>query len=115
MSRIIIDTNLWIKFLITKDFIKIETQLQKGDIVLLFSDELLTEFIEVTGRPKFKKYFSKSDIDDILAIMHNHAEFIKVTSKINLCRDSKDNFLLSLAVDRNADYLISGDLDLISL
>jgi predicted nucleic acid-binding protein len=32
-----------------------------------------------------------------------------------MCRDSKDNFLLSLAVDGNADYLITGDKDLLIL
>ena len=33
---------------------------------LLFSKELLTEFIEVVSRPKLKKYFSKKDVDALL-------------------------------------------------
>jgi hypothetical protein len=40
---------------------------------------------------------------------------VNVKSKIEMCRDSKDNFLLSLAVDGNADYLITGDKDLLIL
>ena len=36
-------------------------------------------------------------------------------SKVNICRDKKDNFLLSLCVDGNADYLITGDNDLLSI
>jgi len=31
------------------------------------------------------------------------------------CRDPKDNFLLALAKDGNADYLITGDDDLRSM
>ena len=38
-----------------------------------------------------------------------------VKSKIELCRDSKDDFLLSLAMDSKADYLITGDNDLLDL
>ncbi len=115
MIRIIIDTNLWIKFLITKDFFQIEQSLINEEITLLFSDELLTEFIEVTSRPKFKKYFTKIDVDNILSTMHHYAEFINVTTSIDLCRDPKDNFLLALSIDGKANYLVSGDLDLISI
>jgi len=38
-----------------------------------------------------------------------------VTSAVDRCRDSKDNFLLALAEDGNADYLITGDRDLLVL
>jgi len=31
------------------------------------------------------------------------------------CRDAKDNFLLELAVDGKADYLVTGDNDLLIL
>jgi len=41
------------------------------------------------------------------------AIFIEVTSEINTCRDPKDNFLLSLSVDGNATYLLTGDKDLL--
>lgn len=47
--------------------------------------------------------------------MHEHAEHIEVKSVITACRDEKDNFLLSLAVDGKADFLITGDDDLLTL
>jgi len=37
---------------------------------------------------------------------------IKVTSNVDQCRDQKDNFLLNLAIDGRADFLITGDADL---
>jgi uncharacterized protein len=40
---------------------------------------------------------------------------VNVTSEISECRDPKDNFLLSLAVDGKADYLLTGDNDLLIL
>ena len=36
-------------------------------------------------------------------------------SNVNLCRDQKDNFLLSLSKDSQANYLITGDKDLLDL
>ncbi len=40
---------------------------------------------------------------------------VDVRSKVELCRDPKDNFLLALAKDGDADYLITGDADLLVL
>ncbi len=114
-KRIILDTNLWISFLITKDQSKLDSQIFTGNSVLIFSDELLNEFIAVANRPKFRKYFSQVELIEILNVIEQHAEFIEVKSDIRKCRDEKDNFLLSLAVDGNADYLITGDEDLLEL
>jgi putative PIN family toxin of toxin-antitoxin system len=44
--------------------------------------------------------------------MDEYGEFVNVESKLKICRDPKDNFLLSLAVDGKADYLLTGDKDL---
>jgi putative PIN family toxin of toxin-antitoxin system len=65
-SRIILDTNLWISFLLSKDFAKLDKLLLKGQVQLLFSEELLEEFISATKRPKLKKYFDPSDVDTLL-------------------------------------------------
>lgn len=113
--RIIIDTNLWISFLLTKDLLKIDSLLKANHVVLLFSEELLEEFIEVTQRPKFKKYFSRQDIKNLIAKINAKAEFIPIRSHVALCRDPKDNFLLALAKDGKASHLITGDKDLLVL
>ena len=62
--------------------------------VLLFSDELMTEFIDVTSREKLKPYFTKEDIASLIDLIEEYAEIIKVNSKVDACRDKEDNFLL---------------------
>jgi putative PIN family toxin of toxin-antitoxin system len=114
-DRIIIDTNLWISFLLTKEYSKLDKLFSKNDLTLLFSSELLEEFVEVARRPKFKKYFSITDLNSLLGEIHSKAEFLEVTSEINLCRDPKDDFLLSLSQDGNATHLITGDKDLLEI
>jgi uncharacterized protein len=115
ISRIIIDTNLWISFLITKDFAKLDKIIFSGQGILVFSKELLDEFLEVAQRPKFRKYFSQTDIEDILETIEEFADLVTVKTKVEMCRDPKDNFLLSLSIDGNADFLITGDDDLLDL
>lgn len=114
-QRILLDTNVWISFLITKDFSKLDEFIFTRKVILLFSQELLDEFIEVAKRPKFRRWFSSDDVESILETIDEYAEFITVKSKTTICRDPKDNFLLSLSVDGNADFLITGDLDLLDL
>jgi putative PIN family toxin of toxin-antitoxin system len=115
VSRIIIDTNLWISFLITKNFTKLDEIIFSKKCVLVFSKELLEEFLTVAKRPKFRRFFSSSDIEEILETIQEYAEFIEVTSKIEVCKDPKDNFLLSLSMDGSADFLLTGDNDLLML
>lgn len=113
--RIIRDTNLWISFLISSKYTRLDSLLFTHKCKLLFSQELLEEFIEVVKRPKLKEYISKNELEDLLETIDEIAEFVDVTSEVSMCRDPKDNFLLSLAIDGNADYLLTGDKDLLVL
>ena len=115
VSRIIIDTNLWISFLITKDFTKLDEIIFSKHGILVFSQELLDEFLEVAKRPKFRRFFSTSDIEEMLETIDEYADFVEVRTKTDVCRDPKDNFLLSLSTDGKADYLLTGDKDLLDL
>lgn len=61
------------------------------------------------------RYFGQSSIEEILETIEEFAEFIDVTSQIKFLNDSKDDFLLSLASDGKADYLITGDKELLEV
>jgi hypothetical protein len=113
--RVVIDTNLWISFLLTRDFSKFDQLMSADWTTLLISQELLEEVFEVAERPKFRKYFSLTDLTDLLVNLKQKAELVHVTSQFNVCRDDKDNFLLSLAIDGNATHLLTGDKDLLVL
>lgn len=114
-DRIIIDTNLWISYLLSKRISSLDTLFQDEAITIIFSQELLDEFIEVARRPKLKKYFSLPDLESLLLQISLYAEIVSVNSNVVLCRDPKDNFLLSLAIDSKANFLITGDKDLLDL
>jgi putative PIN family toxin of toxin-antitoxin system len=77
---------------------------------------LLNEFIEVTQRDKFRKFISLDDLEVILNYLGDFAIFVEnIEKKYTLCRDLKDNFLLDLAVTAEADFLVTGDKDLLEI
>lgn len=51
----------------------------------------------------------------MLAVFEPYIAFIVVESKVSICRDPNDNFLLALAKDGKANYLLTGDNDLLEI
>jgi putative PIN family toxin of toxin-antitoxin system len=58
---------------------------------------------------------SNEDIRKLLTFFDSYGKLISISSTITICRDFKDNFLLNLAVDGKADFLVTGDDDLLCL
>lgn len=114
-KKVILDTNLWISFLIKKDYSFIDKFVENQKATLVFSKELIQEFLIVATRPKFQKYFTDQDIQKLFRSFDNFATIIETTSNVEICRDFKDNFLLNLAIDSKADFLVTGDNDLLEL
>lgn len=113
--RFILDTNILVSWLINPVLADLDNWLYSEKIELAFSAELLQEFVDVTNRPKLRKYFKSRNADDILMLIREHVVFVDVKSIVEACRDPKDNFLLALAADAHAAYLLTGDKDLLVL
>ena len=113
--KVIIDTNLWISFLIGKQLKSLKYLLVEQTIQLILSEQLLQEIALVTQRPKLQKYFPKSKVNELIDFLKIIGLLIDIKSEISLCRDKKDNYLLALAKDSKADFLITGDKDLLVL
>jgi putative PIN family toxin of toxin-antitoxin system len=114
-SRLIIDTNLWISFIISKKLNHLETLLLSNKIILIFSIELIEELNKTVNKPKLKNFFSENAIDEMLEVFEPFIDLVKIKSKVKICRDSNDDFLLALAKDGKADYLLTGDNDLLEI
>ena len=82
---------------------------------LLFSTELITEIQQTITKPRLKKYFGTNALEEMLSTFEPFIDLIEVQSIVTICRDPKDNFLLAIAKDGKADYLLTGDNDLLDL
>lgn len=75
----------------------------------------MLELVDVIERPKFDAYLHLDERREFVRQLVNIAEFVPVTSTIRACRDPKDDKFLELAVAGNADFIVTGDGDLLAL
>lgn len=114
--RIVFDTNIFISGLLSdKSAPQKAVDYAQAKSVILISQETFQELAEVLTRSKFDRYVSLEKRAKFLKTLSVKAEIIEVITRIDLCRDPKDNKFLELAFNGNADYLITGDNDLLSL
>lgn len=82
---------------------------------IIVSVPVLLELAEVLSREKFNKYVTHDERMRFMVSFLKVAEMIEVSETIIVCRDPKDDKLLELVVDGGADYLVTGDKDLLVL
>ncbi|WP_010419502.1 putative toxin-antitoxin system toxin component, PIN family [Anaerophaga thermohalophila] len=114
-DKVIIDTNIWISFLIGKHLKGLHYIIASDVIKIITCKEQLAELYEVFQKPKIRKYFTTYQIHEFFDLLDDCSLLIEVESNVDICRDPKDNFLLALAKDANAHFIISGDNDLLTL
>jgi putative PIN family toxin of toxin-antitoxin system len=114
-SKVVIDTNLWISFLIGRELHQLKDLILNERIQLVLSDQLLEELILVTSRKKLKKYFDQEKVDELISLLTFISKKVKIKKIDKVCRDPKDDFLLALSKEAKADFLITGDKDLLDL
>ncbi len=114
--RIVIDTNTLISSILIAASVPDQAFKKARDIgILLFSDATFEELQQVIARPKFDRYVSTAIRVEFLARLWEESEQIKIVDVITDCRDPKDNKFLETAVNGDADYILTGDQDLLVL
>lgn len=83
--------------------------------ILLISEEVASEYIQVFERKKFDKYVPLNYRMEFIANVITNSLPVVIESPVIACRDSRDDKFLSLAVNGNAHCIISGDADLLVL
>ena len=78
-------------------------------------DELINEFVDVSGRTKIRKYISENRRSDTIKLMKMTGRQVVLKLKIVGGGDPKDFYLLSLAKQIKAQYLLTGDKGLLGL
>ena len=111
--KVIFDTNVWISFLIGKRLSFIKNYISNGQITIITTEQLLQEIKEVTSRERLKKYFPPDSVIELLGLLEIIAEKVEIKPTHFVNRDPKDNFLLDLIDFSKAEYLVTGDKDLL--
>lgn len=85
----------------------------KGNFRLSISTAILKEIEECL---LYKFYWDVEKVQDFIGQISRIAKVLNVQKQLQgVCRDPKDDHVLSAAIDADADYIVSGDKDLLAL
>lgn len=116
-SRVVIDTNLVLSALVFGgSTTRLRAAWKSDRLIPLVSEVTITELIRVLAYPKFR--LTEAEQADLLADYLPFCETVVMPDKLLLipeCRDRFDEPFLVLALVGQADYLVTGDRDLLCL
>lgn len=119
MIRAVIDTNILIRALIKPlgTVGPVLTRLRAGAFELITSEPLLEELTAKLALPRIrdKYHLTDEDIEALLALIALRGQIVYPERAISVCRDPKDDMVLEAAVAGEADYIVTGDEDLLVL
>ena len=115
MIKVVLDSNIYISGILFNGNPRIILDLAiKGRIQVYISPEILSELKDVLSKKKFN--FSPNIIQSIISEIESITTLIVPLKRYNIVtRDSDDNIIVDCAMESNAEYIITGDNDLLSI
>ncbi len=119
MLRAVVDTNILIRALIKPRGTvgPMLAYLAAGSYVILYSEPLLDELLAKLALPRIREKYSLDDevVQGTVALLALRGELVSPTRHVKVCRDRRDDMFIEAAVAGNAQYLVTGDDDLLVL
>lgn len=117
--RAVLDTGVLVSALIQRKGTTgaVLSCLRDGRFSAIFSTSILTEIIDVLGRRPFriKYHIEADDVTALINLLRLRGELVIPTRTITICRDPKDNKFIEAALAGKADWIVTGDADLLDL
>ena len=114
--RVVLDTNVLVSAAVSpqgKPRRAVDFVVREGLVV--FTEATYRELVEVLARPRLQRYLPEGGTQGLLERIAPVASHVAVGEPIRACRDPKDDKFLEAAVSGEADYLVTGDTDLLVL
>jgi len=120
MIRVVLDTNVLASATIVERgaSARILQAWFKGEVTLITSPVLLKELHEVLERPRIKKRQWLTSAQVARLLLHLGTRATQASSALlvrGITPDPDDDYVLSAAVEQRADYIVTGDQDLLDL
>jgi len=110
--RVVLDSNVFVSGIVWGgNPEKVLKLWREAKFRLFISPSGLLEILGVLSRFKVPVEM----IDEFKFLIENHATKVIPRSRFYVCRDTKDNQYLNLSYECQADYLVTGDHDLLAL
>ena len=116
MTRIVFDSNVLVSALLFSKSVPGRAFFRALDLgTVLVSTTLIAELSLVLRRDRFDRYVTRKERDQFLESLIRESELIEITERIRACSDPQDDWVLELAINGNAEYIVTGDFDLLVL
>jgi putative PIN family toxin of toxin-antitoxin system len=115
-ERVVVDTNVLVSQLVIP--LSVPDEAVRKAVTngrLLFSDSTMKELANVLFRPKFDRYVSGENREQFLSGLCRTGEFVPIIRVVHECRDPKDDKFLEVALNGKADFILTGDADLLAM
>lgn len=115
-QRVVVDTNTLVSGTLLVDSLPgkaVRKAITEGR--LLMSEASLCELADVLARKKFDHYVSVEDREEFVRLIYRVAEVVPIVTAVYECPDEADNRILEVAVNGDANLLVSGDQDLLRM
>ena len=114
--RVVLDTNTLVSGVLLEDSVpgKAVRKAVTEDLMLM-SEASLYELADVLSRKKFDRYLSVEDREEFVRLVFRVVEMVPIVRAVHACRDETDNRILEVAVNGDAELIVSGDSDLLVL
>ncbi len=119
--RALLDANILISYLLAPASGTIAQVVDagiSGRYTLLLPEELLSEFVEkARAKPYLAERIAVEEVRELAEVLTKMSEVVpRISGEIPaVTRDPKDDYLLAYALVGEADYLVTGDNDLLVL
>ena len=110
--RVVVDTNVFVSALLGGRCREIFEAFADLKFILIVSEDIAEEFRRVFLKERLKN-LSASEAEWLLAAIQLNCDLIKPDKSFNLCRDPKDNCIIEAALAADADFIVTGDKDLL--
>lgn len=117
MIRAVIDANIVVSAFIkpSSSAGQVLSNFRHGQFTLLYSYALLEEWVDVLARPKMMKRYgvTREQVELLLEVIYAQAQAVWPVRRVAVCRDPADDKVLEAALAGDANFIVSGDDDLL--
>ena len=119
MRKVVLHTNQLVSSLLSTQ--GLQRQLidawRRRDFLLLIASGQIEEVADVLARPKIRKKYPipPSDQKALLQLLRQDGLLLPHAPRAGVCRDPDDDYLLACAAAGAADYVVTGDEDLLAV
>lgn len=114
--KVVADTNIIVNATMRtgKSYLFLQKSLFHGECILITSEELISEVEYTLSKPKFS--LSEENIGGVVTAFKLLLKIIEIKSKLKVVREDPDgDIIINTAYDGHADYIVTGDQDLLRL